>query len=229
MNIREDLELKKSLYDFTQISFSYNTNHIEGSSLTEKETSDIYQSIKLNKPISNNNDIIETINHFHLFNYMLDNVDKKLTEKMIKDFHKILKSNTSDSEKDWFNVGDYKTKANYIGSDVKTTSPKLVPAQMQKLLEWYNEKKNPTFNDIVEFHVRFEKIHPFQDGNGRIGRLIMFKECLKNNITPFIILDKDKYFYYKGLKEYNTEKGYLIDTLLHEQDEYINMIKRYMK
>ena len=229
MNIREDLELKKSLYDFTQISFSYNTNHIEGSSLTEKETSDIYQSIKFDKPISNNNDIFETINHFHLFNYMLDNVDKKLTEKMIKEFHKILKSNTSDSEKDWFNVGDYKTKTNYIGSDVKTTSPKLVPAQMQKLLEWYNEKKNPTFNDIVEFHVRFEKIHPFQDGNGRIGRLIMFKECLKNSITPFIILDKDKYFYYKGLKEYNTEKGYLIDTLLHEQDEYINMIKRYMK
>ena len=156
--------------------------------------------------------------------------DQNLTEDIIKKFHKILKEGTMDSRKEWFNVGDYKKLANEAGN-MKTSSPKQTPKDMQKLMEWYNSLPKVTIKEIIEFHARFEKIHPFQDGNGRVGRIIAFKECLKNNIIPFIILDKDKLYYYRGLKEYQnkTEKGYLIDTCLNAQDEYTKMIEYYLK
>ena len=173
--------------------------------------------------------ILETVNHFKLVDYMLDVADKKLTENMIKDFHKILKEGTSDSRKDWFTVGDYKKLTNEVGG-LKTTAPKNVEKDMKKLLEWYGDLKQVTINEIIEFHAKFEKIHPFQDGNGRVGRIIAFKECLKNNIVPFIILDKEKLFYYRGLNQYQTnkEKGYLIDTCLNAQAQYTEMIKYYI-
>ena len=161
---------------------------------------------------------------------MLEVTDEKLTEKMIKDFHKILKEGTSDSRKNWFNVGEYKKLSNEVGG-LRTTEPKNVEKDMKKLLEWYENLENVTIKDIIEFHAKFEKIHPFQDGNGRIGRIIAFKECLKNNIVPFIILDKDKLFYYRGLNQYqaNKEKGYLIDTCLNAQDQYANVVEYFLK
>lgn len=161
---------------------------------------------------------------------MLDVADKKLTENMIKEFHIILKEGTSDGRKDGFVVGDYKKLSNEVGG-LKTTEPKNVERNMKKLLEWYDSLEQVTIKEIIEFHAEFEKIHPFQDGNGRIGRIIAFKECLKNNIVPFIILDKDKLFYYRGLNQYqnNKEKGFLIDTCLNAQDQYTEMLKYYLK
>lgn len=230
---QKDMKLSGNLYHNTQIAFTYNTNHIEGSTLTEEQTRFIFETNTIlfeNKSIANVNDIIETTNHFILFDYMIDIAKETLTEDIIKKFHKILKSGTSDSKKDWFNVGEDKKLPNSVGQ-IKTTSPKDVPEQMNKLLSWYNSLSTITINDIIEFHAKFEKIHPFQDGNGRIGRIIAFKECLKNNIIPFIILDKDKLFYYRGLNEYqsNKEKGYLIDTCLNAQDQYKKMIEIYLK
>ena len=163
-----------------------------------------------------------------LVDYMLDIAEEKLTEKTIKEFHKILKEGTSDSRKEWFNVGEYKKLANEAGN-MQTSLPKNVEKDMAKLMEWYNSLEKITIKEIIEFHYRFEKIHPFQDGNGRVGRIIMFKECLKNNIVPFIIMDKDKLFYYRGLKEYKSEKGYLIDTCLNEQNQYTKLIEYYLK
>lgn len=228
---QKKMKLKGNLYHNTQIIFAYNTNHIEGSKLTEDQTRYIYETNTLlteKESITNLDDIIETANHFKLVDYMLDIADKELTEEMIKEFHKILKEGTSDSRKDWFNVGDYKKLANEAGN-MKTTLPKNVQKDMVKLMQWYNSLGKITIENIIEFHYRFECIHPFQDGNGRVGRIIMFKECLKNSVIPFIILDKDKLFYYSGLKEYKTEKGYLIDTCLNAQDQYINMIRYYLK
>ena len=232
--LREQKEMKVNgnLYHNTQITMTYNTNHIEGSRLSEEQTRYIYETNTLladKDTVTDIDDIIETTNHFKLFDYMLDVADKKITEKMIKEFHKILKQGTSDSKKDWFAVGDYKTLANEVGG-LKTSSPKNVEKDMQKLLEWYNSLKEVTIKEIIEFHVRFEIIHPFQDGNGRVGRLIAFKECLKHNIVPFIILDRDKLFYYRGLNQYQTnkEKGYLIDTCLNAQDQYAYMVKKYL-
>ena len=228
---QKEMKLKGNLYHNTQIIFAYNTNHIEGSKLTEDQTRYIYETNTLlteKESITNLDDIIETANHFKLVDYMLDIADKELTEEMIKEFHKILKEGTSDSRKDWFNVGDYKKLANEAGN-MKTTLPKNVQKDMVKLMQWYNSLGKITIENIIEFHYRFECIHPFQDGNGRVGRIIMFKECLKNSVIPFIILDKDKLFYYRGLKEYKTEKGYLIDTCLNAQDQYINMIRYYLK
>ena len=227
---QKEMKLKGNLYYNTQIIFAYNTNHIEGSKLTEDQTRYIYETNTLlteKETITNLDDIIETVNHFKLVDYMLDVADKELTEGMIKEFHKILKEETSDSRKDWFNVGDYKKLANEAGN-MKTTLPKNVQKDMIKLMQWYNSLGKITIENIIEFHYRFECIHPFQDGNGRVGRIISFKECLKNNIVPFIILDKDKLFYYRGLKEYKTEKGYLIDTCLNAQDQYKKMIKYYL-
>ena len=227
---QKEMKLKGNLYHNTQIIFAYNTNHIEGSKLTEDQTRYIYETNTLlteKETITNLDDIIETVNHFKLVDYMLDVADKELTEGMIKEFHKILKEETSDSRKDWFNVGDYKKLANEAGN-MKTTLPKNVQKDMIKLMQWYNSLGKITIENIIEFHYRFECIHPFQDGNGRVGRIISFKECLKNNIVPFIILDKDKLFYYRGLKEYKTEKGYLIDTCLNAQDQYKKMIKYYL-
>lgn len=227
---QKEMKLKGNLYHNTQIIFAYNTNHIEGSKLTEDQTRYIYETNTLlteKESITNLDDIIETANHFKLVNYMLDVADEELTEIMIKEFHKILKEGTSDSRKDWFYVGGYKKLANEAGS-MKTTLPKNVQKDMIKLMQWYNSLEKITIEDIIEFHYRFECIHPFQDGNGRVGRIIMFKECLKNNVIPFIILDKDKLFYYRGLKEYKTEKGYLIDTCLNAQDQYKKIIKYYL-
>ena len=230
---QKEMKLKGNLYHQTQVSFAYNTNHIEGSTLTEDQTRYIFETNTIlfeSDTIAKVDDILETANHFKLVDYMLDIADQELTEEMIKRFHKILKEGTSDSIKEWFNVGEYKKLPNEAGS-MKTTNPKNVEKDMIKLLEWYKALSDITINEIIEFHSRFEKIHPFQDGNGRVGRIIMFKECLKNNIVPFIILDKDKLFYYRGLKEYqsNKEKGYLIDTCLNAQDQYIRMIEYYLK
>ena len=230
---QKDMKLKGNLYHNTQITFAYNTNHIEGSKLTEDQTRYIYETNTLlveKDSITDLDDILETANHFKLVDYMLDIADKKLTENMIKDFHKILKEGTSDSRKDWFVVGDYKKLPNEVGG-LKTTDPKNVEKDMKKLLKWYEDLKQITINEIIEFHSKFEKIHPFQDGNGRVGRIIAFKECLKNNIVPFIILDKEKIFYYRGLNQYQTnkEKGYLIDTCLNAQDQYTNIIKYFLK
>lgn len=227
---QEEMQLKGNLYHNTQIIFAYNTNHIEGSKLTEDQTRYIYETNTLlteKESITNLDDIIETANHFKLVDYMLDVADKELTEEMIKEFHKILKEWTSDSRKDWFNVGEYKKLANEAGN-MKTSLPKNVQKDMVKLMQWYNSLEKITIENIIEFHYRFECIHPFQDGNGRVGRIIVFKECLKNNIVPFIILDKDKLFYYRGIKEYKNEKGYLIDTCLNAQDQYKEMIKYYL-
>ena len=229
---QKNMQLKGSLYHNTQITFAYNTNHIEGSKLTEEQTRYIYETNTLlteKNSITDLDDILETANHFKLVDYMLEIADKKLTEKIIKEFHKILKEGTSDDRKDWFIVGDYKKLANEVGG-LKTTNPKNVEKDMRKLLEWYESINKITINEIIEFHARFERIHPFQDGNGRIGRIIAFKECLKNDIVPFIIMDKEKVFYYRGLNQYQTnkEKGYLIDTCLNAQDQYIKMIKYYI-
>lgn len=229
---QKEMKLKGNLYHRTQVSFAYNTNHIEGSTLTEDQTRYIFETNTIlfeGNTIAKVDDILETANHFKLVDYMLDVADKKLTEKLIKEFHKILKDGTSDSRVEWFNVGEYKQRANTIGSGIKTTSPNNVEKGMSKLIDWYNSLKQITINEIIEFHYRFESIHPFQDGNGRIGRIIMFKECLKNNIVPFIIQDADKLFYYRGLKEYKNEKGFLVDTCLNAQDQYIKMIEHYLK
>ena len=229
---QKSMKLKGNLYHNTQIVFAYNTNHIEGSKLTEDQTRYIYETNTLlteKESITNLDDIIETSNHFKLVDCMLDVSDKDLTEEIIKKFHKILKEGTSDSRKNWFAVGDYKELTNEVGG-LNTTAQKNVVRDMRKLLDWYGNLQKVTINEIIEFHAKFEKIHPFQDGNGRVGRIIAFKECLKNNIVPFIILDKDKLFYYRGLFQYQTnkEKGYLIDTCLNAQDQYIEMIKYYL-
>lgn len=229
---QKEMKLKGNLYHQTQVSFAYNTNHIEGSTLTEDQTRYIFETNTIlfeGDTIAKVDDILETYNHFKLVDYMLDVADRKLTEKMIKEFHKILKYGTSDSRVKWFNVGEYKQRTNTIGSDIKTTLPNNVGKEMSELMDWYNSLKQVTIKEIIEFHYRFENIHPFQDGNGRIGRIIMFKECLKNNIVPFIIQDSDKLFYYRGLKEYKSEKGYLTDTCLNAQDQYIKMIEYYLK
>lgn len=230
---QKNMKLKGNLYHNTQITFAYNTNHIEGSKITEDQTRYIYETNTLlaeKDSVTDLDDILETANHFKLVDYMLDIADKKLTENMIKEFHRILKEGTSDGRKDWFVVGDYKKLSNEVGG-LKTTEPKNVERDMKKLLEWYDSLEQVTIKEIIEFHAKFEKIHPFQDGNGRVGRIIVFKECLKNNIVPFIILDKDKLFYYRGLNQYqsNKEKGFLIDTCLNAQDQYTEMLKYYLK
>ncbi len=229
---QKERKVKGNLYHQTQISFAYNTNRIEGSTLTEEQTRYIFETNTIffeNNTIAKVDDILETYNHFKLVDYMLDVADKKLTEEMIKEFHKILKNGTSDSRMEWFNIGEYKQRANTIGSGIKTTLPNNVEKEMTKLIDWYNSLKQINIKDLIEFHYKFENIHPFQDGNGRIGRIIMFKECLKNNIVPFIIQDSDKLFYYRSLKEYKTEKGYLIDTCLNAQNQYIKLIEYYLK
>ena len=227
---QKEMKLKGNLYHNTQVIFAYNTNHIEGSKLTEDQTRYIFETNSIlfeGQTVASVDDILETANHFKLVDYMLDIAEEKLTEDIMKEFHKILKEGTMDSRRDWFMVGDYKKVVNEAGG-IRTTDPKNVQKDMSKLMEWYNSLNQITINEIVEFHVRFERIHPFQDGNGRVGRMIMFKECLKNGIIPFIILDKDKLFYYRGLKEYKSEKGYLVDTFLNAQDQYIDMIRYYI-
>lgn len=209
------------IYHKTQIDLTYNSNHMEGSRLTHDQTRFIFETntIGIENEVVNVDDIIETTNHFRCIDMIIDHVKTELNEKFIKELHFILKSGTSDSKKDWFAVGDYKKFPNEVGN-MKTPLPEEVDHLVKELLLEYNIKQKKTFEDILDFHVQFERIHPFQDGNGRIGRLIMFKECLKYNIVPFIIEDNLKMFYYRGLKEWNNEKKYLIDTCLTAQDRY---------
>ena len=209
------------IYHKTQIDLTYNSNHIEGSRLTHDQTRYIFETntIGVEKDVLNVDDVIETANHFRCIDMIIDNAKAALTEKFIKELHLILKSGTSNSRKDWFAVGDYKKMPNEVGG-MDTALPEEVADKMKALLTEYNGKEEKIFEDILDFHVKFERIHPFQDGNGRVGRLIMFKECLKYNIVPFIIEDNLKMFYYRGLKEWNNEKGYLTDTCLTAQDKY---------
>ncbi len=236
MKLLEILQEEKSskhkggIYHKTQIKLTYNTNRIEGSKLSEEQTRYIYETNTLftedGSNTTNIDDIIETVNHFHCFDYLLDVASEPLSEKHIKKFHKILKLNTSDSKKEWFNIGEYKTKPNIVGG-IETSKPNEVEKHINKLLKTYHQKIPIEINDIIEFHYEFEKIHPFQDGNGRVGRLIMFKECLKHNIIPFIIEDEFKFFYYRGLTEYPKVKEYLIDTCLSAQDNYKILINYF--
>ena len=209
------------IYHKTQIDLTYNSNHMEGSRLTHDQTRFIFETntIGIENEVLNVDDIIETTNHFRCIDMIIEHVKTELNEKFIKELHFILKSGTSDSKKDWFAVGDYKKFPNEVGN-MKTPLPEEVDNLMKDLLKEYNSKKEKTFEDILDFHVQFERIHPFQDGNGRIGRLIMFKECLKYNIVPFIIEENLKMFYYRGLKEWNNERGYLVDTCLTAQNRY---------
>ena len=209
------------IYHKTQIELTYNSNHIEGSSLTHEQTRYIFETNTIGAETGNLNvdDVIETANHFRLVSLIIGNAKSVLTEEFIKQLHLILKNGTSDSRKDWFAVGDYKKLPNEAGG-MNTVIPEEVSGRMKELLNKYNAKEKINFEDILDFHVKFEKIHPFQDGNGRVGRLIAFKECLKHNIVPFIIEDDLKMFYYRGLTEWKTEKGYLRDTCLTAQDRY---------
>lgn len=216
----KDMKLKGGIYHKTQIALTYNSNHIEGSTLTEDQTRMIFETNTLGETNGVNvDDIVETNNHFKSVDIVIDNAKKPLTEKFIKELHYTLKSGTSDSRKDWFNVGEYKSRPNEVGGN-ETCPPEKVAEEIKKLLTTYNSIENKTVETIIEFHKHFESIHPFQDGNGRVGRLIMFKECLANNIVPFIIEDEFKLYYYRGLKEWNTERGYLVDTCLAAQDKY---------
>ena len=221
--LQEEKKRKYSggIYHKTQIELTYNSNHMEGSRLTHDQTRYIFETntIGIENEIINVDDVIETANHFRCIDIIIEQARAPLSEKLIKQLHLTLKNGTSDSRKEWFSVGDYKKLPNEVGG-IETTAPEEVPVMIRKLLAEYNSKRNKTIDDIINFHVNFERIHPFQDGNGRIGRLIMFKECLKYNIVPFIIEDNLKLYYYRGLKEWNTQKGYLIDTCLTAQDKY---------
>lgn len=209
------------IYHKAQINLTYNSNHIEGSCLSHDQTRYIFETntIGLENEVLNVDDILETANHFRCIDMIIDHAKDVLSEKFIKELHFVLKNGTSDSRKEWFVVGDYKKIPNEVGG-MNTTLPEEVAQRMKELLKEYNDKKEKSFEDILDFHVKFERIHPFQDGNGRVGRLILFKECLKYNIVPFIIDDHLKMFYYRGLKEWDYEKGYLIDTCLSAQDKY---------
>ena len=228
--LREEKSARLSggIYHRVQIDLTYNSNHIEGSRLTHDETRYIFETntIGLSEKAVNVDDIIETANHFRCIDYMIDNAHLSLSERYIKELHFLLKSGTSDSRLDWFKVGEYKKLPNEVGG-VDTTAPQNVAREMATLISAYNEKMGKTFEDIVAFHVAFERIHPFQDGNGRIGRLIMFGECLKHNIAPFIIDEEHKLFYYRGLKEWDSERGFLIDTCLSAQDKFKILLQKF--
>lgn len=217
--------LKGGIYHRTQIDLTYNSNHIEGSRLSHEQTRYIYETntIGISDESVNVDDIVETVNHFRCIDYIIDHAQDKLTEGMIKEIHRILKTGTSDSRKSWFNVGDYKKLPNEEGGN-QTCPPEKVHSMLSVLLKSYNSKKKKTLDDIIDFHKQFESIHPFQDGNGRTGRLIMFKECLANGIVPFIITDDLKYFYYRGLQNWPDIPGYLRDTCLTAQDNYAELL-----
>lgn len=218
---QKEMKLKGGIYHRTQIDLTYNSNRIEGSKLTQEQTRFIFETntIGITNESVNVDDIIETNNHFRCIDLIIEKAKSKLTESFIKELHFLLKSGTSDSRKDWFNVGNYKKFPNEVGGN-ETCPPKEVAARMKELLLYYNNKERKTIEDIIDFHQKIEVIHPFQDGNGRVGRLIMFKECLANTIVPFIIDDELKLFYYRGLQEWNNVKEYLMDTCLSAQDNY---------
>ena len=217
----KEAKLKGGIYHKTQIDLTYNSNHIEGSRLTHDQTRYIFETntIGIEGESVRVDDIIETTNHFRCIDLIIDRAEEKLTESLIKELHLILKSGTSDSRKDWFTVGDYKRLPNEVGGN-ETTAPEDVHRQIKALLKEYNSKKQKSFEDIIDLHQRFEAIHPFQDGNGRVGRLVMFKECLANGYVPFIITEELQMFYYRGLREWPRIKEYLLDTCLTAQDNY---------
>ena len=221
----KEAKLKGSIYHKTQIDLTYNSNHIEGSRLPHAQTRYIFatNTIGIEGESIRVDDIIETTNHFRCIDLIIDRAEERLTESLIKELHLILKSGTSDSRKDWFTVGDYKRLPNEVGGN-ETTAPEDVHREMQALLKEYNGKKQKSFEDIIDLHQRFESIHPFQDGNGRVGRLVMFKECLANGYVPFIITEELKMFYYRGLREWSNLRGYLLDTCLAAQDNYKAML-----
>ncbi len=218
---QKEMRLKGGIYHRTQIDLTYNSNHIEGSRLSHEQTRFIFETNTLGiaEESVRVDDIVETVNHFRCIDMIIDRAHEKLTESFIKELHQILKANTSDAQKSWFAVGDYKKLPNEVGGQ-ETCAPKDVHSALKSLLSSYHAHKKKSLHDILDFHQRFEAIHPFQDGNGRVGRLIMFKECLANNIVPFIITDELKFFYYRGLQNWPAIPGYLTDTCLSAQDQY---------
>ena len=224
--LREEKEgrISGGLYHELQVRMTYNSNHIEGSRLTEDQTRMIFETntIDVGDGVSVD-DILETVHHFRAIDYVIDKAEEELTEEMIKHLHYILKHDTKDSALSWFAAGDYKRRANMVGGR-ETAKPGDVPVRMKALLADYNAKKVITVNDVIAFHAEFEYIHPFQDGNGRVGRLVALKECLRNNIIPFIIEDSKKYYYYRGLSEWRDEKGWLTDTCLDGQDTFTRLL-----
>ena len=221
--LREEKEgrISGGIYHRTQIDLTYNSNHIEGSRLTHDQTRYIFETntIGITNDAVNVDDIVETTNHFRCIDLIIDRAEDRLSESMVKELHRILKTGTSDSRKEWFNVGDYKKLPNEVGGR-DTCPPEQVHTRMKALLSEYNTMKEKALEDIIDLHQRFELIHPFQDGNGRVGRLVMFKECLAYGIVPFIITDDLKWFYYRGLSEWGHINGYLTDTCLTAQDNY---------
>ena len=222
---QKEYGIKGGIYHRTQIDLTYNSNHIEGSRLTKEQTRYIFETntIGITDTAVKVDDIIETTNHFRCIDFIIEHAKEPLTESMIKQLHLLLKSGTSDASKSWFAVGEYKRLPNEVGG-METTSPQKVGLELRALLKEYRSKNTILFEDILDFHQRFESIHPFQDGNGRVGRLIMFKECLNHNIDPFIITDELKMFYYRGLHEWKTLPGYLTDTCLTAQDHYKKLL-----
>ena len=230
---QKESKFKGNIYHFSQVNFSYNSNKIEGSRLTSEQTEAIFETssfISKNDDLIKLDDLIESKNHFKLFDYMLDYVDEPLSKEMIIEMNKILKRGTNDEDNPRYNVGGFKVVPNTIGvvNMIETSSPETTEQDVNSLLDDYSKLTQVTLEDIIDFHVKFERIHPFGDGNGRVGRIIMFKECLKNNIMPFIILDQDKPYYIRGLKEYNRDKKYLIDTILHSEDIYENICEQLL-
>ena len=225
--LRDEKEagISGGLYHELQVRMTYNSNHMEGSRLTEDQTRLIFETNTINVgdgiPVD---DILETVHHFRAIDYVIDTAEETLTEEIIKELHRILKSDTKDSRLSRFAVGDYKKRANVVGGH-ETVKPKDVPEEMKKLLAAYNAKPAVTINDVIELHAEFEYIHPFQDGNGRVGRLVALKECLRYGIIPFIIEDSKKMFYYRGLSEWKAEKGWLTDTCLDGQDTFIRLLR----
>lgn len=226
LRLEKESNLPGGIYHKIQIELTYNSNHMEGSRLTHEQTRYIFETntIGIQDETVNVDDIVETVNHFRCIDFVIEQADSELNEYFIRQLHFLLKSGTSDSRKAWFAVGDYKKLSNEVGG-METTAPENVAEQIKALLEDYNKIYKKTLYDIIDFHYKFEKIHPFQDGNGRVGRLILFKECLKEKIVPFIIEDDLKEFYYRGLSNWKQEKGYLMDTCLTAQDRF----KEYMK
>lgn len=220
--------VKGGIYHRIQIDFTYNSNHIEGSRLTHDQTRYIFETntIGATEAAVNVDDIIETANHFRTIDYVINHTDTALSEAYIKQLHSILKTGTSSARKDWFAVGDYKKLPKEVGGQ-DTTPPEKVKQEMKRLIKAYNSIKAPSLEDIIDFHQRFEAIHPFQDGNGRVGRLIMFRECLRHGIVPFIITDDLKMFYYRGLQNWPAIKGYLLDTCLTAQDTFKALLKKF--
>ena len=219
---QKGMKMKGGIYHKTQIDLTYNSNHIEGSRLTHEQTRYIFETntIGVTDEAVNVDDVMETVNHFRCIDIIIDRAEEPLSEELIKTLHATLKAGTSDSRRDWFAVGDYKRLPNEVGGEA-TCEPERVHECVQQLLNNYNQKSQQhTLEDILDFHVRFEKIHPFQDGNGRVGRLIMFKECLANGIVPYIIPDELMLLYYRGLREWGHTDGFLIDTCLTAQDQY---------